>query len=111
MQNMPPMLAYTLRGSTASGVAPLLIVGIGPQAARFTPANPQDDSYWFLFLDRNNPKNKVADFLVPGQNNTTIPPNVDQYMGLVVRNSSLSAGLKLWLRCHENKLVCSRGHC
>ena len=80
MQNMPPMLAYTLRGSTASGVAPLLIVGIGSQATRFTPANPQDDSYWFVFLDRNNPKNKVADFLVPGQNNTAIPPNVDQYM-------------------------------
>ena len=79
-QNMPPMLAYTLVAATNSGLPPRALVGIGAQTARFSPANPQDDSYWFLFIDVNNPRNKVADFVVPGQNNSTVPPNVDQYM-------------------------------
>lgn len=80
MQNMPTMLAYTLRSTFYQGSAPLLIVGTGSQAARITPAKPQDDSYWFVFLDRNNPKTKVAEFVVPGQNNNQIPAGVDQYM-------------------------------
>jgi hypothetical protein len=80
MQNMPAMLAYTLRASVNQGNPPLLIVGQGTQTTQFTPAQPQDDSYWFIFLDSNNPTNKVADFLIPGQNNTSIPSGIDAYM-------------------------------
>jgi hypothetical protein len=58
----------------------LVIVGQGTQQTRFTPAQPLDDSYWFLFLDTNNPRNKLADFVVPGQNNTTVPSGIDAYM-------------------------------
>lgn len=80
MNNMPPMLAYTIRGGFHSKLAPEVVVGQGPSKVGFTPANPADDTYWFLFLDRNNPKTKVKDFLIPGQNNTAVPAGVDAYM-------------------------------
>jgi hypothetical protein len=80
MTNMPNMLAYTIRGGFSPGVAPHIVVGQGPSKVGFTPTNPADDSYWFVFLDRNNPKSKPKDFVIPGQNNTTVPAGVDAYM-------------------------------
>jgi hypothetical protein len=44
------------------------------------PDSPQDDSYWFVFLDAKNPRVKVKEFVVPGNNHTAIPPGVDTYM-------------------------------
>jgi hypothetical protein len=79
--NMPNMLAYTIKSAGASsGIPPSIIVGQSPTKARIDPTNPADDTFWFAFLDHNNPKNKAQDFVVPGSNNTTIPGGVDQYM-------------------------------
>jgi len=57
-----------------------MVVGQGPSKVAITPTNPVDDSYWFVFLDRNNPKAKAKDFVIPGQNNTSVPAGVDAYM-------------------------------
>jgi len=78
---MPNMLAYTVRsyGSSASS-PPSITVGQGPTKALIGPTNPGDDTFWWVFLDRKNPKTKAKDFVVPGQNNTTVPSEVEQYM-------------------------------
>jgi hypothetical protein len=80
MNNMPNMLAYTIRCSDYSNIPPGLTVGQGSSRVGITPTNPVDDSYWFVFLDRNNPQTKVKDFVIPGQNNTAVPAGVDAYM-------------------------------
>jgi hypothetical protein len=80
MDQMPNMLAYTIKGSLSSGSPPYMIVGQGPSRVQIAPSLPADDTYWFVFIDRNNPMNKVQDFVVPGQNNSSVPAGVDQYM-------------------------------
>ena len=77
---MPPMLAYTIRGSLISGLAPSIAIGQGPSKKWVTPAAPADDSYWIVILDSNDPTKKVQEFIVPGQNNTTVPAGLDKYM-------------------------------
>lgn len=62
--NMPNMLAYTIQ-STLSTSPPSLIVGYGKNATYKKPDNPQDDSYWMVFLDAKNPRVKVKEFVVP----------------------------------------------
>ena len=79
---MPPMLAYTILGSLAPGGWPSRSIGHGPGGGhvRFRPNNPVDDSYWIVILDRNDPRKKVQEFIVPGQNNTAVPAGLDTYM-------------------------------
>jgi hypothetical protein len=79
---MPPMLAYTILGSLYSGAYRSIAIGQGPGGGhvRFNPSNPVDDSYWIVILDRNDPKKKVHEFIVPGQNNTAVPAGLDTYM-------------------------------
>jgi hypothetical protein len=74
------MLAYTIQGSITPGIPPLIAIGQGSTQAKIKPNAPADNSYWFVFLDANNPVNKVAEFVVPATNNTSVPPDVDQYM-------------------------------
>lgn len=80
MAPMPPMLAYSIQSYTYPGQMPYLVVGYGSNAARFVPTGAHDDSYWFLFLDAKNPKQKVKEFLVPGSNNTSVPAGIQPYM-------------------------------
>jgi hypothetical protein len=77
---MPPMLAYTIYGSIYSGGHPSMAIGQGPSKVRLSPGAPVDDSYWIVILDRNDPKKKVHEFVVPGQNNTSVPAGLDTYM-------------------------------
>jgi len=79
---MPPMLAYTILGSLAPGATPSIAIGQGPGGGhvRLWPNKPADDSYWIVILDRNDPRKKVQEFIVPGQNNTAVPPGLDTYM-------------------------------
>lgn len=77
--NMPNMLAYTISSTLYSGT-PSLIIGYGSNGTGMRPQNPQDDSYWIVFLDAKNPRVKVKEWVVPGNNNTTIPSGVDTYM-------------------------------
>jgi hypothetical protein len=81
MKGMPPMLAYTVRSpSQAGGQIPWIRVGQGNSSQVVKPDQPADDSYWIVILDAKNPATKVKEWVVPGQNNTTVPSNLDQYM-------------------------------
>lgn len=83
MQNMPPMLAFTVQGSvqTSGLYAPFVIIGQGGTKVEIKPPNINlDDSYWFLILDNQNPKHVVQSIQVPAQNNTTVPAGLDALM-------------------------------
>lgn len=77
---MPPMLAYTIRSPSQTGAVPWIRVGQGNSAQVVKPNQPADNSYWIVILDANKPATKVQEWVVPGQNNTTVPSNLDQYM-------------------------------
>jgi hypothetical protein len=74
------MLAYTIQSTLYSGARPSLIVGYGKDATNMMPANPQDDSYWICILNAKNPREKVKDWVVPGSQNSTVPPGIETYM-------------------------------
>jgi hypothetical protein len=80
MGGMPPMLAYTIRSPSQTGAVPWIRVGQGNSAQVVRPNQPADNSYWIVILDANKPATKVQEWVVPGQNNTTVPSNLDQYM-------------------------------
>jgi hypothetical protein len=77
---MPPMLAYTITGSIASGGFPSIVIGQGPSRGGLRPDAPVDDSYWIVIMDANDPKKKIHEFIVPGSSNTAIPAGLDTYM-------------------------------
>lgn len=77
---MPNMLAYTIQSSLYSGGRPSIIVDYGKNATLMVPDKPQDDSYWIVFLNAKNPREKVKEWVVPGQNNSAVPPGIDTYM-------------------------------
>jgi hypothetical protein len=79
VQNMPPMLAYTIQGSINTSV-PRITIGQGPTKQMLSPNAPAADSYWIAILDANNPTNKVQEFVVPGSSNTAVPSGLDTYM-------------------------------
>ena len=78
--DMPNMLAYTIQSSIYSNNAPSLIVGYGRDGTWMKPDKPQDDSYWIVFLDANNPRQKVKEWVVPGTDNAKVPAGIDTYM-------------------------------
>jgi hypothetical protein len=80
VQDMPPMLAYTITGSLAPNVYPRMLIGQGPTRKAVWPSAPADDTYWIVFLDANNPTSKVQEFVVPAQNNSAVPSGIDAYM-------------------------------
>lgn len=80
MQNMQNMLAYTISSGSYSGGRPFLAVGSGGNATFMNPQSPQDDSYWIVIINAKNPREKVKEWVVPGQNNTTVPSGLDTYM-------------------------------
>jgi hypothetical protein len=80
MGGMPPMLAYTIRSPSQTGGVPYIRIGQGNTSLVVKPDQPADNSYWIVILDANKPATKVQEWVVPGQNNTTVPSNLDQYM-------------------------------
>ena len=80
MGDMPPMLAYTIRSPVNSGAVPYIRIGQGNTSLVVKPDQPADNSYWIVILDANKPTTKVKEWVIPGQNNTTVPGNLDQYM-------------------------------
>ena len=80
MPDMKNMLAYTIQGSIANNYQPIIVIGQGSSRASFYPKQSQNDSYWFVILDRTDPRKMVKDFVVPGQNNTTVPAGLEAYM-------------------------------
>jgi hypothetical protein len=77
---MPPMLAYTIKGSLIQYEYPTVVIGQGSGQVAFFPNNPPNDIYWFYFLDASNPKVKVYDVVVPGSANTNVPSGLDTYL-------------------------------
>jgi hypothetical protein len=77
--DMSHMLAYTIRPGTYSGMNPSLTIGFGRDATYMFPDNKQDDSYWICIFNAKNPRQKVKDWVVPGQN-AAVPPGIDTYM-------------------------------
>ena len=77
-------LAYTITSSAREKARPTICIGAGfsphPNATYLHPDNPQDDSYWFVILSEKNPREKVKEWVVPGQNNSTVPSGIDTYM-------------------------------
>lgn len=76
------MLAYTIRANDQNAAWPTIRVGqgSGAQVIRPNQAPPPNSSYWIVILDASKPATKVQEWIVPGQNNTTVPGNLDQYM-------------------------------
>jgi hypothetical protein len=77
---MPPMLAYTIRSSYATGEAPHIVIDVGKNQIKIAPANPKPGSYWYVFLDVNNPKVKAKEYVVHGAQHSTVPPGLDADM-------------------------------
>ena len=79
----PPMLAYTIQSwsqnTSRPGEGPSVIVGGGRDSTTMRPDKPQTDSYWIVCISRNNPRQKVKDWIVPGQNSSTVPADIDTY--------------------------------
>ena len=80
MQDMPNMLAYTVRSSNYSNIMPYVVIGMGRNAGNLKPDAPQDNSIWIAIFDSMNPKNKVKEFIIPGANNTAVPAGLDSFM-------------------------------
>jgi hypothetical protein len=76
----PPMLAYTIRSPVNTGAIPYIRIGQGNSSQVVKPNQPVDNSYWIVILDANKPTTKVQEWVIPGQNNTSVPNNLDQYM-------------------------------
>ena len=76
---MQHMLAYTIQPSTYPNNRPYVTIGVGRDATQIAPDSPQDDSYWIAIINAKNPRQKVKDWVVPGQNNA-VPPGIDTYM-------------------------------
>ncbi|HEY6315415.1 MAG TPA: hypothetical protein VIY52_32055 [Streptosporangiaceae bacterium] len=80
MEGMPPMLAYTIRSPVNTGAIPYIRIGQGSSSQVVKPNQPADNSYWIVILDAKSPTTKVQEWVIPGQNNTTVPGNLDQYV-------------------------------
>jgi hypothetical protein len=80
MKNMPGMLAYSVKGGIIANDFPNVVVGQGASIVNFKPTNSQNDTYWIAIIDSMNPTTLVQQFLVPGQNNSSVPTGLDSYM-------------------------------
>ena len=75
------LLAYTITSSLVNDRYPSLSVGSGGgnDETYFRPAHPQNNSYWIVIIDATNPRVKVKEWIVPGENNA-VPGGIDTYM-------------------------------
>jgi hypothetical protein len=80
MSGMPPMLAYTIRAGFNPGQVPFVRIGQGQTSQALWPATARDDSYWIVIMDANKPTAKLQEWVIPGQNNTAIPSELDHYI-------------------------------
>lgn len=73
-------LAYTVRSSNTDNMLPHVFIDVGRNETMLTPDKPQPGSYWFVFLDVNNPRVKAKEFIVPGKDHSVVPAGIDTYM-------------------------------
>lgn len=77
---MPPMLAYTVRSALYDNEPPCVVIDVGKNQTKITPAGTSGSYYWFVFLDANNPKVKVKERIVPGYEHSAVPPGLEADM-------------------------------
>jgi hypothetical protein len=77
---MQDMLAYTVQSNINPGAPSYVCIGFGSTGTTFRIPRGVEDSYWILILDCMNPRNKVKEFVFPGQDNTAVPAGLDDYM-------------------------------
>lgn len=79
--DMKNMLALSINSYVTQGGAPNVSIGQGRTKVYIqAPTNVPDNAYWIVFLDVNNPQNKVKDFIIPGGSNSAVPAGLDAYM-------------------------------
>ena len=79
--DMKNMLALSINCYVNQGGAPNVSIGQGRTKVYIqAPTTVPDNAYWIVFLDVNNPQNKVKDFIIPGGSNSAVPAGLDAYM-------------------------------
>jgi len=73
-------LAYTVRSSNNDNVSPAIVIDVGRNETVIKPASPMPGSYWIAFLDANNPRIKVKEWVIPGKDHSVVPAGIDTYM-------------------------------
>jgi hypothetical protein len=73
-------LAYMVRSSNSDNISPLVIIDVGRNETVIRPDKPLAGSYWFVFLDANNPRVKVKEWIVPTKDHSAVPAGIDTYM-------------------------------
>ena len=73
-------LAYTVRSSNTNGHLPVVLIDVGRNETLHKPDHPQENSYWFVFLDANNPRQKVKEWVVPAKDHSVVPAGIDTFM-------------------------------
>ncbi len=76
----PIMLGYSITSSTQQPEVPFLVVGVRGNSTYIRPANLPAGSYWIVILSAKNPKQKVAEFVLPASDHSTVPAGLDAYM-------------------------------
>jgi hypothetical protein len=77
---MPKMLAYSVQSSIWQNNPPSACIDVGINRTWLYPASAQDNSYWFVVVAANNPRVKLKEWLLPGTQNSTVPPGIDTFM-------------------------------
>src|ERR1700710_1712253 len=76
---MPPMLAYTVASTPWTNNNPYVVVDVGSKKTNLHPANGQDDSFWIVIIDANNPRTKVKEWVIPAAG-ATVPAGIGTFM-------------------------------
>ena len=75
-------LAYTLTSSFMDSGRPYIRIGSGGSSNNevfLRPETALKDSYWIVILNAQNPRQKVKDWIVPGDNNA-VPAGIETFM-------------------------------
>lgn len=76
-------LAYTITAPLINNNPPIVRIGSGLVRSSgeviVRPALPQNDSYWIVILSAQDPRQKVTEWIVPGDNNA-VPSGIESYM-------------------------------
>ena len=81
-------LAYAVRSSNTSGHVPVVLIDVGRNETLHKPDHPQENSYWFVFLDVNNPRQKVKEWVVPAKDHSVVVHRPGVRRGRLARSAA-----------------------
>lgn len=76
---MPPMIAYTVQSSTFTQNYPSVIIDAGVKKTNLHPASGQDDSFWIVVMDANDPRKVIKDWVIPALK-AAVPAGIETYL-------------------------------